>query len=135
MQGFYSAVCFCLQVIPANNAEQLQPPSPKPPAKPRGETRSRNLNSSRRVLQRMPPVDHALSTITEESSQYSSSTISVAVLPEVVVETSVPGHNTPTVTTTTASAASGVGSGRDGRDVYTRPGHCCSCSRTTRVRD
>lgn len=117
------------EVIPANNAEQLQPPSPKPPAKPRGETRSRSLNSSRRVLQRMPPVDQALSTITEESSQYSSSTVSVAVLPEVVVETSVPGNNAPPITTTTAS---GVGSGRDGRDVCTRPGHCCSCSRTTK---
>jgi len=78
----------------------------------------------------MQPVDHALSTITEESSQYSSSTVSVAVLPEVVVETSVPGNSSPTITTSTAS---GVGSGRDGRDVCTRPGHCCSCSRTTRV--
>src|SRR5688572_10795503 len=111
MHGFLVLSVFGLQVIPANNAEQLQPPSPKPPSKPRGETRSRYVNSSRRVLQRMPPVDHALSTITEESSQYSSSTVSVAVLPEVVVETSVPGHNSPTITTTTAS---GVGSGRDG---------------------
>jgi len=101
-----------MQVRPLDNSDQLPLPSPKlvPSQSRRSRVRTRRRHSGPRLE---PPIttELALSTIAEESSQnHSTSSISVNVDPEVLIESSPPpppysGVVTPVPVVTVASPA------------------------------
>ena len=89
------------EVIPLDKGEQITPPTPEPspPPPPRAvrvipRPSSRSVGRRPRVYPRTPS-ENSLSTISEESTQYSSHEI--VFQPEVVVETTTfPGGNSTT---------------------------------------
>lgn len=112
------------EVVPSDKSDKLSPPTPEPSPPPRSR-RSRGL--TRHHGYPRVPSDISLTTITEESSQYSSHEIIVQ--PHVVVETTVPAAVVTVEDGTKRNTSSG-------RNLTTIPQtrHVATVRTTTRVK-